>query len=160
MLFWILQFHGAGKQILLPAEQYVLKVYNMCPDEHGFWYLLLSNLLPHFEHIFYGDMLWISQCSILIVWEVLHTFLPFEGYVHRFISKYKLRKHQLLPTVYYSKPTFNTQTACHTEHSLSIRKANPQYFEHVTKNYGVDWFEPAQDRDKWPALLYTVINFL
>jgi len=96
----------------------VLKVYNMCPAEHGFWYLLLSNLLPHFEHIFYGDILWILQCSILIVWEVLHTFLPFEGYVHRFISKYKLRKHQLLPTVYYSKPTFNTQTASVTQDTV------------------------------------------
>ena len=64
----------------------VLKVYNMCPAEHGFWYSLLSNVLPHFEHIFYGDMLRILQCSILIFWEVHHTFLPFDGYVHSFIQ--------------------------------------------------------------------------
>jgi hypothetical protein len=63
-----------------------LKVYNMCPAEHGFGYFLISKLLPRFEHIVYKDVFWILHCRILIVWEVLHTFLPIDGRIHSFVS--------------------------------------------------------------------------
>ena len=53
----------------------------------------------------------------------------------------------------------HSKSFCLIGHSLYIRKANPQYFEHVTKNYSVDWTDLTQDTDKWPALLYTGINF-
>jgi hypothetical protein len=116
-----------------------LKVYNMCPAEHGFWYLLISKLLSHFEHIVYGDVLWILQSRFLIVWEVLHNFLPINGYVHSFISKYKLRKYQLPPTVYSSKPTFNIQNVSVTQDTVcpSERPTNNKYiyiFSHHTQH--------------------------
>lgn len=70
-------------------------------------------------------------------------------------EKIPTASHCLLFKTYFQ----HSKGFCHTGHSLYIRQANPLYFEHFTKNYGVDWLDLAQDRDKWPALLYTVINF-
>jgi len=161
LLFWILQFHGAGNQILLPAEQYQSWKCITCVQLNmdfgiyfpkrtsSFWAYLLRrhvmNITMQYSNCLRGPPYFSS------LWRICSQI-----YFKIQTEKTPTASHCLLFKTYFQ----HSNSFCHTGHSLSIRKANPQYFEHVTKNYGVDWFELAQDRDKWPALLYTVINFL
>jgi hypothetical protein len=96
----------------------VLNVYNMCPAGHRDWYLIISKLLPWFEHIVYGDVLWMLQCRIIIVWEVLHTFFLLTHVSTALFQNTDWENTNCFPPSTLQKPTFNIQKVSVTQDTL------------------------------------------